>query len=274
MVVRPGALLFDFGGVLADFAGKADWMPALVDRVTGLTGGALSAAEIEADITAGRRAYSQWRDALARTPEPEELTHEAFWADFVAGDWPAAARAAVGAHATELVRAWTQRPWGVRPGVRESLEAARAAGVPAAVVSNTLCGAPMREFLAAEGLAEYFGVLLFSDEVGIRKPNPRFAHLALDALGVPADAAWFMDDQLSRGILCARRAGVATAVHVYDGPPAAAAPEGPPVDSDRPPARAGEEAAALSRANSARFAPDVTVPTMTAFHALLVGSLS
>lgn len=277
MLVRPKALLFDFGGVLADTPdGRSDWLPTLVERVTEVVSGALSAEEIAADVTAGRRAYAHWRDAFARTPEPEELTHEGFWADFVAADWPADARAAVAAHATELVRIWIDRgpAWQVRAGVRESLELAREAGVPAAVVSNTLCGAAMRSFLDREGLAPLFAAQLYSDEIGVRKPNPRFAHLALQALGgVPADAAWFIDDQLSRGILCARRAGVATAVHVYDGPLASADP-GPPVASDRPPARAGEEAAALARYAHPRYAPDATVPTMEAFRELLAAALA
>lgn len=253
MVVRPKALLFDFGGVLADSPGaRPDRVPTLVARVAELIGGEVSDAQIAADVTAGRRAYSQWRDALARTPDPEELTHARFWADFVAADWPAAARATVTAHATELVRIWIDRgfAWELRPGVRESLELAHAAGVPAAVVSNTLCGAPMREFLEREGLSGYFAAQLYSDEVGIRKPNPRFALLALDALGgVPANAAWFMDDQLSRGILCARRAGVATAIHVYDG--------------SREPLQPPPSVAV----------PDVTVASMTEFRALLAGQL-
>ena len=304
MVVVPRALLFDFGGVLASSSGgAADRMSRLVRRVGELTAGLLTEAELAADVTAGRRAYAQWRDGLARTAEPDELTHLRFWTDFVAADWPAPARDAVAAHATELTRIFVSRgsAWHLRAGVRDTLDLAREEGIASAVVSNTLCGSAMRQFLETSGIADHFAAQIYSDEVGIRKPHPRIAYLALDALGVPADAAWFIDDQLSRGILCARRAGVATAIHVYAGPDQAdpdAAPPGPPdgpsagppddssagppdgpsagpsVVADRPPARAGEEASALYRRTAARYAPDATVTCMNDLHALFAATLS
>ena len=47
MLVRPKALLFDFGGVLADTPdGRSDWLPTLVERGTEVVGGALSAVPI------------------------------------------------------------------------------------------------------------------------------------------------------------------------------------------------------------------------------------
>src|SRR3954451_23710390 len=105
MMVRPRALLFDFGGVLASSTGgAADRMSRLIRRVGELTRRLLTEAEVTADVTAGRRADAQGGDGLARTPDPEELTHLRFWADFVAADWPAPARDAVAAHATELTR--------------------------------------------------------------------------------------------------------------------------------------------------------------------------
>ena len=207
----------------------------------------------------------------------------------------------------------------MRAGVRDTLDLAREEGIASAVVSNTLCGAAMRQFLEHSGIADHFAAQIYSDEVGIRKPHPRMAHLALDALGVPADAAWFIDDQLSRGILCARRAGVATAIHVYADPEPtapdsvasdsvasdsvpsdsvppgrsggaaadapvgrAAGPVGPSgapredasIRTDRPPARAGEEAAALARPHAARYAPDATVTCMNDLHALFATTLA
>ena len=41
---------------------------------------------------------------------------------------------------------------------------------------------------------ELFEVIIDSSAVGVRKPDPRIFQLALDALGVPAHEAAFVDD--------------------------------------------------------------------------------
>ena len=59
-----------------------------------------------------------------------------------------------------------------------------------------------------------FDVVLFSCEVGLRKPNPAIYELALERLGVAAEAALFLDDfaAMAEG---ARRVGM-TAIDVVD----------------------------------------------------------
>ena len=81
-----------------------------------------------------------------------------------------------------------------------------------AVVSNTLCGAAHRDFLAAAGLSGLFVAEFYSDEAGLRKPNPRFARLAAEAIGVSVGECWFVGDSVHRDVACARRAGTAAAV--------------------------------------------------------------
>ena len=70
----------------------------------------------------------------------------------------------------------------LRPGVPELLAETAARGIPLAVVSNTLCGAVHRDFLAAAGLGDRFAVQLYSDEVGVRKPNPELIRRAASAV--------------------------------------------------------------------------------------------
>jgi FMN phosphatase YigB (HAD superfamily) len=53
---------------------------------------------------------------------------------------------------------------------------------------------------------------LFSDEVGIRKPNPDLMLAAVKKLGVTAQNSWFIGDKLNRDILGARRAGLGKAI--------------------------------------------------------------
>jgi phosphoglycolate phosphatase-like HAD superfamily hydrolase len=215
-MVAPRALLLDFGGVLVESAGDKPEPDGFVGRLHDLVDGSVAPDVIAADLAAGDRAYARWRDAMARPYAPAEITHEQFWADFVCADWPAPARAAVVGRATELAYAWTA--WGpatrLRDGVVDLLDAARTAGIPLAVVSNTLCGAAFRDFLDQCGVGDRFAVQCYSDELGVRKPNPALVLAATDALGVPAADAWFIGDTPLRDVLAGRRAGIGRTILV------------------------------------------------------------
>jgi HAD superfamily hydrolase (TIGR01549 family) len=207
----PRALLLDFGGVIADAPRSDPAAPALVQRLHELVGGTVPADRIAADLVAGARAYARWRDRCGAEHAPAELSHGQVWGDFVTAGWPAAARAAVQRDASRLAYAWTWRPeWTVRPGIPEVLEAAANRSLPVAVVSNTLCGAAHRDYLAQVGLT--IAVQVYSDELGVRKPNPEMAWAAARALGVDIAGAWFVGDSLDRDIACARRAGAGAAI--------------------------------------------------------------
>jgi len=234
MLWRPRALLLDFGGVIVEYRGEAGPAETFASaesaasdaaqrlsrgvalRLYEIVGGAVPLDVIEADFAAGDAAYSQWRDAMARPHAPTELTHAQFWSDFVCADWPEPARAAVLARAGELAYAVTALGpgWGLRDGVTEVLDAADAAGIPVVVVSNTFCGAAFRDFLDRSGVGGRFAAQFYSDEVGVRKPNPALVRAATDHLGVAPGEVWFVGDTPLRDILAARRAGVGLAVLV------------------------------------------------------------
>ncbi|WP_434743807.1 HAD family hydrolase [Micromonospora sp. SH-82] len=213
MLPPPRALLLDFGGVLADAPARNTAEPELVRRVDEVTRGEVGTERIRKDLDAGVRAYAAWRDDVGNTERSVEMGHAQVFRDFVTVDWPSAARAAVEREATPLAYAWTWRSgWAVRPGVPEALRAARAAGLPMAVVSNTLCGAAHRDFLDRAGLTHLFAAQFYSDEAGPRKPNPELALLAARAIGVPIGGCWFVGDSVHRDVRCARRAGTAAVV--------------------------------------------------------------
>ncbi|MCX4472089.1 HAD family hydrolase [Micromonospora sp. NBC_01655] len=213
MLPMPRALLLDFGGVLADAPPGFTIPPELVRRLVELAGGARSAEEVTRDLSAASRAYARWRDDVGNRERSMELPHARVWAEFLTPDWPAPAREAVEREATPLAYLWTRRPeWAVRPGIPEVLAAAARAGLPMAIVSNTLCGAAHRDFLRGVGLDGRFAAQFYSDEAGPRKPNPELARLAARAVAVPVGDCWFVGDSVHRDIVCARRAGVGAAV--------------------------------------------------------------
>ncbi|WP_033291765.1 HAD family hydrolase [Amycolatopsis jejuensis] len=249
-LTRPRALLLDFGGVVVTTTGKPGWHERLAGEIAGrldrIPGVGLPAGRIAVDIRNGADADSRWKDAMSRPAEPRELTHREFWADFVAADWPAPARAWVTVEATALCRRMGElrRDREFRPGLAGLLDAADAHGVPVGVVSNALCGIVHRDHLEHGGLSGRFAVQVYSDEVGIRKPNPRILGLAAEALGVPVGSAWYVGDNYDRDVLCARRAGAGAAILVEDD--GTFCPPYPP-----------------------QVAPDVQVPDLAALHRLL-----
>ncbi|MFG1918118.1 HAD-IA family hydrolase [Micromonospora sp. NPDC048898] len=214
MLFPPAALLLDFGGVLVESPRPQPAAPpALVQRLHALTGQTVPIDTIVRDITDGSRRYSRWRDDTSREQGPVEVAHERVWEDFITPSWPDAAREAVRREALSLSYAWAWGDeWTVRDGIAEALRTAAAGGIPMVVVSNAISGAAHRDFLASAGLGPLFAAEVYSDEAGIRKPNPELAWRAADAIGVSIGKCWFVGDMVDRDIACARRAGAGAAI--------------------------------------------------------------
>jgi HAD superfamily hydrolase (TIGR01509 family) len=94
----------------------------------------------------------------------------------------------------------------VQDGVPETLDALRAAGLRLALASNA--ESLLRRKLADLGLADRFDHLAISGEVGIEKPDPRFFHGALEALGVAAERAVHVGDLFEIDVVGAHSAGL------------------------------------------------------------------
>lgn len=99
------------------------------------------------------------------------------------------------------------------------------------LVSNTIDGEAVRQFLDRSDLGRYFGSIVISGEVGIAKPWPDIFLIGLDELAVPPNRALYIGDRYGTDILGPRKLGMkAVYIRQYhtDGEP----PEG--VDIDAP----------------------------------------
>jgi putative hydrolase of the HAD superfamily len=88
----------------------------------------------------------------------------------------------------------------------------RSRGIKTALVANSWPDPArlLRADVEAFGLAEQFDVIVFSEEVGFRKPQPEIFLHALEQLGVEPENAMFVGDRLDSDVQGAARVGMAT----------------------------------------------------------------
>jgi HAD superfamily hydrolase (TIGR01509 family) len=111
-------------------------------------------------------------------------------------------------------------------GAPGALAALRARGLTLAVVSNTMRtpGSTLRRLLEQQGILDCFAHTTFSDEVGVRKPDPAIFDLTLRALGCDAASAVHVGDDPVLDVSGARAAGMRV-IQVTNAPPARGRPQ-------------------------------------------------
>ena len=97
-------------------------------------------------------------------------------------------------------------------GTRATLAALARAGIPCALVCDTglTPGRVVRRHLDLQGLLEGLAVQIFSDEVGVPKPDPRVFRAALEPLGVTPERALHVGDLRRTDVAGARALGMST----------------------------------------------------------------
>jgi len=114
----------------------------------------------------------------------------------------------------EMIEAYSRPALTVAPAVdrsaRDTLEALAARGCALAVISNIMRtpGRVLKIVLDRARLLECFSVLTFSDECGIRKPDPEIFWRTLREVGVTADHAVHVGDDAVLDVEGARDAGM------------------------------------------------------------------
>lgn len=208
------AVVFDYGGVLADVLEPADGFTKMGQIVHQLvTESNLTPLDISQDIEEAWNAYDGWKRFQNRRRTPEEISQHDFW-DLATCHWGDTERNAIFAQVPRLTQELElhviQRP--ANPGVGSVLQALRDAGISLALASNCLSGDAARVQLSDDGLLDLFDAVMFSDETGYRKPGPELLERALAAVQVSPSAACFVGDRIDRDILAGRRTGFALCV--------------------------------------------------------------
>jgi putative hydrolase of the HAD superfamily len=177
------ALVLDIGVVLF----KSAWEIAdEFERLNGLTPGTFP----------GRGPFQPGGDPLWERHLAGELTEREYW---LGNAEVAVARGAPLHGHPQLMRAMFQQPGieAVRPEGLRLLRAARAAGIRTAVFSNELMDFQGRAWVEAQEWFGLFDVVVDASETGIRKPAVAAYDAAIEAVGLPAEAMVFVDDNPS-----------------------------------------------------------------------------
>ncbi len=181
------AVLWDFGGVILSSPFDAF---ARYEREQGLPEGLLR------QLNATNPDTNAWA-RLERSEVDLDGFVELYEAEAAAAGHRLDARAVLALLAGEL-----------RPEMVAALRRIREAGLAQACLTNNVAGTEEVRPELAEVMA-LFDTVLESSKLGVRKPDPRFYDLALEAVGVAPTEAVFLDD-LGVNLKPARALGIRT----------------------------------------------------------------
>ena len=204
------AVLFDYGHTLLDFSFDEDlWLGCLRDMLVAAGGAPERASDLRDEL---RRRFAE----LSADPDDH--------AELVYAEVVAEALAACGTSpGPDLVRAAIEaehRGWAsarrLHPEAHGLLEAVRARGLRIGIVSNTFDPPDLvHADLASDGVSERVDAVVFSSEVGMRKPAAEIYQAALGQLGVqPADAL-FVGDRVREDVQGPAALGMRTCLVTY-----------------------------------------------------------
>ena len=222
-VRRPKAVLLDYGGTLLEEVGYdlRAGPAALLGHASHLAPGVTLDVVMDRAKRVSRELAGRRDEFGIETPWPAltRLIHDYFGTRF-----------AVSMDALELAfwdASVTTRPM---PGARAGLDALHTAGVPLAVLSNSVFGAAViRHDIAKHGLADHLQFVMVTADYVVRKPNALLFETAAARLGIAPRDTWFVGDRLDTDVAGARAAGM---VAVWLRPPNAPPSDAPDVTVD------------------------------------------
>jgi len=209
LVGLPEAVTFDCWNTLLY---ESDWPAAVARRIEALAEAATDAGHAAAHEQAGAAFENAWR------------RHMDLWVEGVASGAPEIATWALaelgidpdGVAYEALVTHWQEASHSGRVlmlhGAQQTLAALRARGVRTALICDTglTPGRVVREHLDRLGLLHYLELLVFSDEVGVPKPNAKGFRAALEGLGVEAARSIHVGDIKRTDVAGGRGVGMQT----------------------------------------------------------------
>jgi putative hydrolase of the HAD superfamily len=197
------AVLFDWGHTLMDFVWEDELVEAGVRAGLAAVGAPASAVDAVAARYRAEARLSDWE-------VPEELEYAPLVRELLTDAGVLVDDAQLERYMLAEHEAWApaRRPASMTQAL---LDALRDRGLKTGLVSNTM--EPrwlLLRDLEEQGLADRLDAVVFSSDLGIRKPRPEIFRRALDDLDVPAERALFVGDRLVADVRGARDVGMQT----------------------------------------------------------------
>ncbi|MDI3297864.1 MAG: HAD-IA family hydrolase [Bacillota bacterium] len=200
------AVLFDMANTLLHFDGQA--VARRLAELDGRPADPLVVRRVEAEVRRDGWPHRAWPGVDPRALPTLDLLAEM---GRRLGLEEERARALAGDLLREMARRgeslWNQPD----PDAPALLERLRAAGFRLGVVSNADRHA--HALLEKAGLARYLELIFTSEEAGVEKPDPAIFRMALERLGLEAEEAVYVGDQLEVDVHGARAAGLAALLY-------------------------------------------------------------
>jgi putative hydrolase of the HAD superfamily len=205
------AVLFDWGSTLMDFV----WDDALVEEGHRAGLRALGRDDPEELARLSARFRERYLPLLHAPDTLEEVEYPGLVRELLEHVGIEASDEAVDRYLEAEHKAW-EPAMQVGSTSVALLEALRKRGLKTGLVSNaTDPGWLLRVDLERQGLAPYLDAVVFSSEVGKRKPHPAIYEAALSELGVAAERTLFVGDRLVEDIAGPGKLGMTTVQAVW-----------------------------------------------------------
>jgi len=202
------ALLFDLGSTLIYF--DADWQPVLTDADQALVSSLAESGLILPDEFSDLFRQQMRHYVVERETEFIEYTTARLLRGMLADHGHADVSDKVLHSALEKFFQVTESHWHTEIDAIPVLRDLKSMDYRLGMVSNAGDDGNVQRLIDRAGVRPYFDIILTSAAQGIRKPNPRIFHQALEVLEVPPSQALMVGDTLGADILGAQNAGLSS----------------------------------------------------------------
>ncbi len=156
-----------------------------------------------------------------------EASERELWTVYLLPDYPAER---IGPLAGKLTRLWRDHDGRRVPrhDVKATIIELHRRGYRLGIIANTITETEIPDWMAADGVTEYFDTVVLSSKVGMRKPDPRIYWEAARRIGVEPSRCAYVGDNMVRDVEGTRAAGFGMMIILYE--PATMAKEPPTVE--------------------------------------------
>jgi len=208
MEQRIDTIFFDIGNTLRIVVPDKEYSDAaqkeLMERV-----GATVSKEAFFEMLASN--YDRYRENSKKTLL--DMSEMEMWMFHLLPDYP---KEKVAANAGRLTRLWRNCDGRrvPRTGVKETITELNRRGYKQGIIANTITETEIPDWMVEDGVAEYFGAVILSSKVRLRKPDPQIYLLSCRSIGSDPGSCAYIGDNPTRDIEGTRAAGFGMMIRI------------------------------------------------------------